>query len=64
MKIRVFSFLRYPGFKSEDLDAAMYRLVDLADRHDVTVEVENEPVCNIGSVGELTGYFASLIEPS
>ena len=63
-KIRVFSFLRYPGFKSEDLDAAMYRLVDLADRHDVTVEVENEPVCNIGSVGELTGYFASLIEPS
>ena len=63
-KIRVFSFLRYPGFKSVDLDAAMYRLVDLADRHDVTVEVENEPVCNIGSVGELTGYFASLIEPS
>jgi sugar phosphate isomerase/epimerase len=63
-KIRIFSFLRYPGFKPKDLEAAMDRLVDLADRHDVTIEVENEPVCNIGSIGELTGYFASLIEPS
>jgi sugar phosphate isomerase/epimerase len=63
-KIRVFSFLRYPGFKPKDLDAAMYRLIDLGDRHDVTVEVENEPVCNIGSVGELSGYFGSLIDPS
>ena len=63
-KIRVFSFLRYAGFKPEDLAAAMDRLVDLADRHDVTVEVENEPVCNIGSLGELTGYFVALGEPS
>ena len=63
-KIRVFSFLRYPGFKPDDLSAPMDRLVDLADRHDVTVELENEPVCNIGSMPELTGYFASLGEPS
>jgi sugar phosphate isomerase/epimerase len=63
-KIRVFSFLRYPGFKPNDLSAAMDRLIDLADRHDVTVEIENEPVCNIGSLGELTGYFAALTEPS
>jgi sugar phosphate isomerase/epimerase len=63
-KIRVFSFLRYPGFQPHDLAAAMDRLLDLADRHDVTVEVENEPVCNIGSMPELTGYFASLVEPS
>ena len=62
-KIRVFSFLRYPGFKPDDLEAAMGRLVDLSDRHDVTVEVENEPVCNIGSMPELTAYFASLVEP-
>jgi sugar phosphate isomerase/epimerase len=63
-KIRVFSFLRYPGFKPDDLSAAMGRLVDLAERHDVTVEIENEPVCNIGALAELTGYFASLVEPS
>lgn len=63
-KIRVFSFLRYEGFKPDDLSAAMGRLVDLAERHDITVEIENEPVCNIGALGELTGYFASLVEPS
>jgi sugar phosphate isomerase/epimerase len=63
-KIRVFSFLRYPGFKPDDLLAPLDRLVDLSARHDVTVEIENEPVCNIGSLAELTGLFASLIEPA
>jgi sugar phosphate isomerase/epimerase len=63
-KIRVFSFLRYPGFKPDDLEAAMGRLADLAERHDTMVEIENEPVCNIGSMPELAGYFAALIEPS
>jgi sugar phosphate isomerase/epimerase len=63
-KMRVFSYLRYPGFAPDDLGAAMGRLVDLAERHDVTVEIENEPVCNIGSLAELSAYFASLLEPS
>ena len=63
-KIRVFTYLRYAGFKPDDLLAPMGRLVDLAERHDTTVEIENEPVCNIGSMPELTGYFASLGEPS
>jgi sugar phosphate isomerase/epimerase len=63
-RIRVFSFLRYAGFKPDDLLAPMGRLIDLADRHDIAVEIENEPVCNIGSMPELTGYFASLGEPS
>ena len=63
-KIRVFTYLRYPGFEPDDLLAPMGRLVDLAERHDTTVEIENEPVCNIGSMPELTGYFASLGEPS
>jgi sugar phosphate isomerase/epimerase len=63
-KIRVFTYLRYPGFEPDDLLAPMGRLVDLAERYDTTVEVENEPVCNIGSLSELTGYFASLGEPS
>jgi sugar phosphate isomerase/epimerase len=61
-KIRVFTFLRYPGFTPDDLLTPMDRLVDLAVRHDTTIEVENEPVCNIGSMPELTRYFASLEE--
>lgn len=63
-KIRVFSFLRYPGFKPEDLTAPMGRLIDLAARFDVTVEIENEGVCNIGSIAELAGYFAARAERS
>jgi sugar phosphate isomerase/epimerase len=57
-RIRVFSFLRYPGFRHRDLEAAFGRLSDLAGYHSITVELENEPVCNIGSAGELAGYFA------
>jgi sugar phosphate isomerase/epimerase len=63
-RIRVFSFLRYPGFRPDNLLHAMGRLVDLAERHATTVELENEPVCNIGSCGELTSYFAARDEPS
>jgi len=56
-KLRVFSHLRYDGFAPEDLDAAVDRLLDLANRHDVTVELENEPVCNIGSIPDLARFF-------
>jgi sugar phosphate isomerase/epimerase len=58
-KIRVFSFLRYPGFTPDDLEAPLARLLDLAERTDIAVEVENEPVCNVGSVAELAGLFAA-----
>ena len=44
------AYLRYPGFRPDDLAAPMRRLIDLAERHDITVEIENEPVCNIGSM--------------
>jgi len=63
-KMRVFSFLRYPGFAPDDIEAPIGRLVDLAERHDVTVEIENEPVCNIGSIAELAGYFGAVRDPS
>jgi len=63
-KIRVFSFLRYPGFKPNDLRTPMDTLLDHAERTGVTVEIENEPVCNVGSVAELAAYFAALVEPS
>lgn len=62
-KIRVFSFLRYNGFEPEDLAVPMARLTGLAERFEITVEMENEPVCNLGSVAELAGYFTALGEP-
>ncbi len=63
-RLRVFSYLRYPGYHPGDLDAVMDRLLDLASRHDVTIEMENEPVCNVGSVTELARFFAHFSEPS
>lgn len=63
-RIRVFSFLRYPGFQLRHLDAGMGRLMDLAGRSEVIIEVENEPVCNIGSLAELAAYFAEVVEES
>jgi sugar phosphate isomerase/epimerase len=62
-RLRVFSHLRYPGYKPADLDAAIDRLLDLAERHDIAVEMENEPVCNIGSVTELAQFFAHYHDP-
>jgi sugar phosphate isomerase/epimerase len=63
-KIRIFSFLRYPGFVPGDLGAAMDKLIDLAELYDINVEMENEPVCNIGSVAELAAYFAAVGDAS
>jgi sugar phosphate isomerase/epimerase len=63
-RLRVFSHLRYPGYKPADLAAAIDRLMDLAVRFDVTIEMENEPVCNIGSVTELAQFFAHYPEPT
>ncbi len=63
-RIRVFSFLRHPDFTARDLDSAMGRLQDLAARSDVIVEVENEPVCNLGSIRELASYFSRHLEES
>lgn len=63
-KIRVFTHLRYPGFVHDDLIPPMRRLFDLAHDFDITIEVENEPVCNVGSIAELAAYFATLPVPS
>jgi sugar phosphate isomerase/epimerase len=62
--IRVFSYLRYPGFAAADIEAEIDRLADLGVRHDVFVEMENEPVCNIGSVAEQATFFRDLPEVS
>ncbi len=61
--IRVFSYLRYDGYRPEDLMLEVSRLLSLAERYDVIVEMENEPVCNIGSVAELAAFFRA-VQPS
>ena len=63
-KIRVFSHLRYPGFDPDDIAGAIDRLADLAKATDIIVEMENEPVCNIGSVAELARFFKAQPETS
>jgi sugar phosphate isomerase/epimerase len=58
--MRVFSFLRYAGYAPQDIKPAIDRLVELAQRHDVIVEMENEPVCNVGSIAELAAFFHAI----
>jgi sugar phosphate isomerase/epimerase len=62
-KLRVFSHLRYPGYQPLDLVSRFERLADLAAGYSVDVELENEPVCNVGSVSELAAFFAAYPEP-
>ena len=61
-KMRVFSHLRYPGYKPDDLIGRFERLADLSLNYSVTVEIENEPVCNIGSLSELVEFFTATQE--
>ena len=61
-RIRVFSHLRYPGYKPADLIGRFERLTDLGLTYSVVVEIENEPACNIGSLAELADFFTAMEE--
>ena len=58
--IRAFSHLRYPGFAPRDLHETVERLTAMARERNVTIEIENEPVCNLGSIPELARFFETL----
>jgi sugar phosphate isomerase/epimerase len=62
-RLRVFTHLRYDGYRPADLDAPVARLIELAERHDKIVEIENEPVCNVGNLAELAAFFAHHRHP-
>ncbi|MGE0699196.1 MAG: sugar phosphate isomerase/epimerase family protein [Hyphomicrobiaceae bacterium] len=51
--LRIFSLLRHDGFRLSGLDADYEPLLRLAERHDCTLHIENEPVCNLRSVRDL-----------
>jgi sugar phosphate isomerase/epimerase len=59
-RIRVFSYLTYEGYKPSDLFGSYERLIDLAATYSMTVEIENEPVCNMATIGDLAEFFDSL----
>jgi sugar phosphate isomerase/epimerase len=59
-KVRVFSYLRYRGFKNGHLESTASGLAGPAYLFDIPAELENEPVCNIGSVAEQARFFESL----
>ncbi len=65
--MRIFSYLRYGGFSAGDmytLNGDFGRLHGLAVRYDITLQLENEPVCNIGNVAELAAFFTPAEKPA
>ncbi len=59
-KLRFFSYLRHRDFKARDLLATIERLMDLSGLHVTSMRLENEPVCNLGSIPELAEFFRQL----
>jgi sugar phosphate isomerase/epimerase len=61
--LRIFSFLTYDGFRIEDLRPDLEALLQLADKYDAVLHVENEPVCNIQSVPDLVQLMEAWRHP-
>lgn len=57
--MRIFSYLRHPDFRPFHLTAGgnFSKMMGLAGYYDITIQLENEPVCNIGNVAELASFF-------
>ena len=51
--LRIFSLLKHDGFQLATLDADTDKLTRLAERHDMTLHIENEHVCNLHAVADL-----------
>ncbi|MBS0240753.1 MAG: sugar phosphate isomerase/epimerase [Proteobacteria bacterium] len=61
--IRVFSLLKHDGFQLAELDEAYSRLLELAERHECRLHVENEHVCNLFSVPDLVAAMERWRHP-
>jgi sugar phosphate isomerase/epimerase len=58
--MRIFSYLRYAGFRPSDIGSLtedLTKLLGLAGHYDITLQLENEPVCNVGNIAELAAFF-------
>lgn len=45
--IRIFSYIKYKNFADYDLDEDLTKLIELAEKYDRVLLLENEPICNI-----------------
>ena len=61
--LRIFSLLAYPGFKLADLEADYAALIARAERLDMVLHVENEPVCNVASIEALADLVDAWRHP-
>ena len=61
--LRIFSLLTFAGFKLADLEADYAALLVRAERHDMVLHAENEPVCNIATVPDLIALMQSWKHP-
>ena len=65
--MRIFSYLRYNGFKPSDLRNLtdhLTKLLGFASHYDITLQLENEPVCNVGNIAELAAFFTAMEQAS
>jgi sugar phosphate isomerase/epimerase len=63
--MRIFSYLRYGGFHPVDFFGVtndLNKLLGLAGHYDITLQLENEPVCNVGNIAELAAFFRKMEE--
>jgi len=61
--LRIFSYLKHDGFELDDLKPSLDRLLELAEKHDKTLLLENEPVCNIARMDELADVVELYATP-
>ena len=61
--LRIFSLLTSDGFKLADLEADYTALLTRAERHDMVLHAENEPVCNIATVPDLIALMQAWKHP-
>ncbi len=59
-RLRIFSWLAYDGFTPADLAEPFTILCGYADRYGVDLQVENEPVCNGGSIADLAAIMETF----
>jgi len=60
--MRIFSYLRYGGFRPSELGRVndnLGKLLGFAGHYDITLQLENEPVCNVGNIAELAAFFVA-----
>jgi len=59
-RLRIFSYLAYDGFHLERLRRPLAALIELAERHDCELLLENEPVCNIRGIADMAAFRAEF----